>query len=188
MNSAFRHDFVKWVGYFAKIATTKVEVELDSEVMTFEPPKSIAISSLLYRSDNCLITCNKCCYFPKACLWAACESYLKSASPKLITINNKDKLIFTEEFKTCPHIVLGVGCGIHEINPIHCRMPLMKFKQVKDKVYIIKEQYGRNWALGCPIKFGDYNLSAFNEDINRLTRIKKTVDYFEITNSYKHNY
>jgi Fe-S-cluster containining protein len=181
MNSSLKHDFLKWFSYFTRIATSKVEVQVDNEVMTFEPPEVITISPLLYRSDNCSTNCDKCCYF-NFNLWAGCEPIPNTAQLEHIVVNSHlAKPIFIEPHskKLCPHLTKQ-GCGIHDINPIHCRMPLMKFKQVKDKVYITKEQFGRNWALGCPVKFGPHDLKAYGEDMNRLCRVKKVVEYFDI--------
>lgn len=179
MNSGFRHDFRKWFSYFARIATSKVEVEVGGEVITFEPPKIISISRLLYRSDNCHTNCYKCCYFNWN-FWADCE-LRPSSFTNLIIIRNRSRLFSSEHHNkgACPHLTED-GCAIHNINPIHCRLPLMKFKQVKSKTYITKEEYGRNWQFGCPIKFGPYDQNAFNEDMNRLTRVKKVAEYFEI--------
>lgn len=181
MNSSFKHDFLKWFSYFTRISTSTVEVQIDNEVIVFEPPKVITISPLLYRGDSCSMDCDKCCYF-NFNLWAGCEPVPDTAHLEHIIVNNHlTKPIFVEPHskRLCPHLAKQ-GCAIHDINPIHCRMPLMKFKQVKNKVYITKEQFGRNWALGCPIKFGSYDLKAYGEDMNRLIRVKKVTDYFGI--------
>ncbi|KKK89054.1 hypothetical protein LCGC14_2736980, partial [marine sediment metagenome] len=147
----------------------------------FTPPAVITVSPLLYRGDGCEVACDKCCYFSYN-FWAGCEPHPKTAEMFDITINDRlVKPTFIEPHikRSCPHRIER-GCGIHDINPIHCRMPHMKFKQVRSKVYITKEQFGRNWALGCPVEFEAYGLKAYNEDIDRLNRVKGVAEYFGI--------
>ena len=135
MNTPYRHDFEKWFSYFARIATNEIRVETGKGIMVFTPPRIISVSPLFYRSDNCFTACDKCCYFNYN-FWAGCEPH-PDVEEFGITVNDRYpvKYIFIEPHikRACPGRT-DKGCNIHEINPIHCHMPPMKFKQVKAKI------------------------------------------------------
>lgn len=46
-------------------------------------------------------------------------------------------------------------CGIHLVSSITCKMPHLRmfYNSSSGTISLAISQYGRNWALGCPIKF-----------------------------------
>jgi len=68
-------------------------------------------------------------------------------------------------------------CSIHRVKPIHCLLPLIQINrhgsEEKSSVSLIKRQYGRNWALHCPVKFGPFSTEEFeNQDLSILKRLQ----------------
>lgn len=112
------------------------------------------------------------------------EDLRKSIQSETIIINNCDRIIYTSPKlrnqskcafegvnrtpKTrCRWLNTGdtntVGfdgphyCKIHAFRSVTCRIPHMVFRDSHDNKYGIlsTRQYGRNWALQCPIKFDE---------------------------------
>ena len=93
------------------------------------------------------------------------------------------------------HIV----CGIHPVRSITCRMPHMRvFHNKKSgRVSITNSQFGRNWALGCLVKFSNPStveqfeavkagrleklkyLNRIAEDVNVRTYLPEVIAYVE---------
>lgn len=44
-------------------------------------------------------------------------------------------------------------CGVHPVRSITCRMPHFKIRYSRGTVSLGVMQYGRNWAVGCPVSF-----------------------------------
>ena len=90
------------------------------------------------------------------------------------------------------------NCTIHEMKPTHCAMPLIQInnyrvKESKTSSSLLKRQYGRNWAFGCPIKFEPFDYEEFvnwdlpvlrrllvnAEDLGLNTWLGEIIDYLE---------
>lgn len=83
------------------------------------------------------------------------EIKLYKCSQPLQTIHNPYK---NRESKTCHYLFKNdeglYRCGIHPVRSITCRVPHVRlFCNNKGTVSFAVSQYGRNWAVGCPIKF-----------------------------------
>lgn len=89
-------------------------------------------------------------------------------------------------------------CSIHPVRSITCDMPHLKFIYRKNSSLSIGiAQYGRNWAMGCPVKFHSprdeeefqHNKSNVLRKLNHLkknaddlmidTYLPKVIDYIE---------
>lgn len=73
-------------------------------------------------------------------------------------------------------------CGIHPVESITCIIPHMRwFCNNKGSLSIGTSQYGRNWALGCPIKFNppeneEQFESIKKSRIGKLEHLKRCAD------------
>lgn len=70
-----------------------------------------------------------------------------------------------------------LGCGIHQVSSLTCQMPHIRFLYRKDRqtTSIGTMQYGRNWAMKCPVEF-DKNCS--------IDRLPSLLQKFELLNRY----
>lgn len=75
-------------------------------------------------------------------------------------------------------------CGIHLVSSITCKMPHMRmfYNSHSGCISIGISQYGRNWALGCPIKFYEPTTESQFEDIKQ-SRISKLLLLDEVAKS-----
>jgi len=129
---------------------------------------------------------------------------LSTLVPITVQLNNKEYTLYKS--KTEPNIYefadRGVlkrchwdlptedgrlGCGIHPVSALTCRMPHVRFFYNHDKrsTSIGHSQYGRNWALKCPAKVSktEFSLDTLDTVIANFELLQKYCDYFEI-NTY----
>lgn len=74
-------------------------------------------------------------------------------------------------------------CKIHPYRSVTCRIPHIRIKQSSDGNYGILgvQEYGRNWQLGCPVKFKpEIDEDDIRSKINTLTVLKQYADDLEI--------
>lgn len=78
-------------------------------------------------------------------------------------------------------------CGIHPVESITCALPHMKWFYVNrtHTISIGTSQYGRNWALGCPIQFyPPANEEQFNEikeaRLDKFRHLNRNAEDLEI--------
>lgn len=64
-------------------------------------------------------------------------------------------------------------CKIHPMRSITCGMPHLRFFFNKETCTTVLgvSQYGRNWALGCPVEFGGYDEQSVKERLYWLERL-----------------
>jgi Fe-S-cluster containining protein len=152
------------------------------------------ISDNLFRSYNCLnYGCSKCC--KKTRFWNifSADQYeenkkiydTETYSGKNVTVkvNGKDKEFYIEDHTNtfCDHIDHeGEFCRIHLTNPIHCALPLIKFKRVRNKTYVTKEYFGRNWNMKCPAVFVPMTEEGYEGLLYMMDRVKRFADEMEI--------
>lgn len=131
---------------------------------------------------------------------------LYKCTQPLQTIHNPYK---NKDSNTCHYLFKNpqglYRCGIHPVRSITCRVPHVRlFSNAKGSVSFGVSQYGRNWALGCPIKFkecaneDEFNvvkqqrldllnyLSRVAEDMNCETYLPDMISY--ISNTTFDNY
>ena len=96
------------------------------------------------------------------------EVFIYRCGQPLQTIHNPYK---DRDSNTCHYLFKNseglYRCGIHPVRSITCRVPHVRlFTNNKGSVSFAVSQYGRNWALGCPIKFKEC------EDEKQFNKIK----------------
>lgn len=129
------------------------------------------------------------------------EELLSTLEPITVQVNDKDFTLYRS--KTEPRIyefedrgVLkrchwdlptedgGLGCGIHPVSALTCRMPHVRFFYNHEKRHtsIGHSQYGRNWALKCPAQVSktEFSMSTLNTVIANFELLQQYCDYFEI--------
>jgi len=193
MSFNLQQSFHKLVHYLGSISKHDIEYILDNEKYIVKAPKKIYVSSNIFRKFNCM-QCGKCC---TVSFWNCysnnefnklIELYdiKKDFDTKEIIINNNKYSVFVnphEKEGKCIYLNDKNGCSIHKLNPIHCRIPLIKFKYYKtERTYITKEPYGRNWQFGCKAVLNkDLDLKNISEDeLNTFNRIKELADEWKI--------
>jgi Fe-S-cluster containining protein len=64
-------------------------------------------------------------------------------------------------------------CSIHPVRSITCGMPHLRFMHNQSMHHTILRvmQYGRNWALKCPVEFGPYDEQSTQVRIKWLKRL-----------------
>ena len=121
---------------------------------------------------------------------------VNSKEVPLYTCKHKENLFDLEErgmLDRC-NWVRQVGsnriCGIHPVTSITCKMPHLRFiKRHRCTLSLSMTQYGRNWALGCPIQFRpptsakEFEMSK-QDRIDKLQALKSAADDVNISNTY----
>lgn len=78
-----------------------------------------------------------------------------------------------------------LGCGIHQVSSLTCKFPHIRFiynKKTKS-THIGLMQYGRNWALKCPVIFDKtFYPDTVKNVIDKFKLLQKYCEYFEIDN------
>jgi len=65
-------------------------------------------------------------------------------------------------------------CKLHPIKPFAGAIPHIVFRNRNQTTHIRKQQYGRNWHLGCPIKFGEFDYDKYKEnDLSMLIELEE---------------
>ena len=123
------------------------------------------------------------------------------------TVDGKDVAVYVHKVTPAPFFVPGKGrevnrcswtrhpddthfyCGIHPVTSITCKMPHVRFIKTKNTLSLSMTQYGRNWALGCPIKFdAPKDEKEFNNikegRLVKLRLLKQVGEDLNITNTY----
>lgn len=78
-----------------------------------------------------------------------------------------------------------LGCGIHLVSSLTCKFPHVRFNYSKDRktTHIGLMQYGRNWALKCPIIFDKtFYPETVCSVIGKFELLQKYCEYFEVDN------
>lgn len=187
----------KLFSYLGSITKEPFTVEFDKFKKKYIPPKKVIISDNLFRQYNCLNeNCSRCCW--KIRDWNIFTSnqfdelkskYLEGSRtliPKIININNNNITFYVENNtkKVCPHLDRKNNlCKIHILNPIHCALPLIKFKNIKGRTHITREYFKRNWLMGCPAKFKKMDENGYKTTIFMLNRVKQMAEELNI-NTY----
>ena len=131
---------------------------------------------------------------------------VESLTPVNVDVHGRDKLLYKSKLPYNTYhfedrgtlnrchwdIPVGdgkLGCGIHLVSSLTCKFPHIRLNYRKDKktTHIGLMQYGRNWALKCPIMFDTtFHKSTVQNVINKFELLSKYCDYFEVDN-YCHN-
>lgn len=188
----------KLFDYLGRITKERFVVEYKNIKKNFKriynPPTKIVVSNNLFREYSCLkYKCSRCCWklrdwnvFTRKQMFELRNKYneeSKYPKPQIIIINKKKFIVYVENNTTrhCPHLDKENNkCKIHIINPIHCALPLIKFKSVKGTTYITREYFGRNWLMKCPVKFKPMTEGGYKTTLFMLDRVKQMAEEYNI--------
>lgn len=120
------------------------------------------------------------------------------AEKKLFNVNGKDVLIYSHpkdnskdcnrvdypdrpNLERCHWLFEKDGkylCEIHPIRSITCGMPHLRFFHNKNTGHtsLGVSQFGRNWALGCPVHFEGFDEESVQTRIYWLKELKEAAD------------
>lgn len=156
------------------------------------------LSPTFFRTLLCPSQCGACC--PKNSLYYITEKSklkFKKLYPEeykryeLRNVNGVNVLVdeqLDNEDKKCIYLDKGTGrCKIHHANPLLCALEPIKFRIVKNMLYIQKQVPGRVWNLtrvtgkkgGC-CGFSEYSENQFDIDIRVLTELNEIADLINI--------
>ena len=98
------------------------------------------------------------------------DIFVEDHTDRSKTINNE----------VCGH--LDNGCSIYGREPIHCALPLIKFKRVKNVTHITREVFSRNHNMKCPVGFVRQGDSTHISDLilSKLSRVKDWAEEWGI--------
>jgi len=186
------YSYGKVMEYVAAIATHDIEVmDEKGNIVKYVAPSKIVISPLFYRNDGCN-RCGKCCRNYDICFTKTGydivmgSPYAKYTDMKEahILINGREKTIYydppTSDNRSkvqCKHLKFNTEgmsyCNIHSVRSVTCKIPHMTLRHNKQgTTSISRQQYGRNWALGCTFEFSEtFDYDTFLNSINELNDI-----------------
>lgn len=123
---------------------------------------------------------------------------LEGIKQKVININGQDKFYYSHpkdppstcnrvsypdrsNLQRCHWLFEDGGlykCMIHPVRSITCRMPHLRFfhNRKTNKTSMGVSQFGRNWALGCPIEFVGYDEDSVQSRIESLKILNETAN------------
>ena len=113
------------------------------------------------------------------------HEYLKTQLiPMPVVVNGQDRMFWGDPpekesiaKKQCDHLRFRDGmsyCNIKPVDSITCEFPHNNIFMVKGITYLRKQQFGRNWVLGCPVKFTGFNYERFRtSDIPLFERLQR---------------
>lgn len=186
LTSSLRKEFEILANVSTKAFDVSFKWEEKEHNQTYTPPDQVTVSENLYRQYNCLdYGCSRCCWKTRHWNIFSPEQYRQLAydAPSHtgfgqelnLTINGKRHPFYVENNtqEICRHLKDN-KCGIHESNPIHCALPLIKFKRTRrsnsEITYITREVYTRNWHMQCPVNFKPINEDGFRKTLWVLER------------------
>lgn len=74
-------------------------------------------------------------------------------------------------------------CRIHEYRSVSCGFPHLELRCTQGHTpSLLHVQYGRNWALGCPVdlKLPEYDQETYENDVYWLTRLYEFAESYNI--------
>lgn len=145
------------------------------------------------------------------------------AEKKLINVNNRDVIFYSHpkdnskecnrinyedrpNIERCHWVFEKDGkylCKIHPVRSITCGMPHLRFFHNKNTGHtsLGVSQFGRNWALGCPVNFEGIDeasvqtrifwlkeLKQASDDLGIRTYLPEVIDYLESGNRRPHTF
>lgn len=180
----------KSIDVIMKLSLVENEVTINNKSFYYPPIKEIVYSPTLKRKDNC-VACGRCCigfslvFLPGETIPNVIKNRLEFIN---IIVNNRNvKIGFYRQQKVrkdngCDFLkgeltkIHTCQCMIHDSKPIHCAMPHLRFQNNigTNKTTIMKTQFGRNWAVGCPVLLNDIDeYEPSLRDIKKLEIISK---------------
>lgn len=158
----------------------------------------VFLSPTFFRSLICPKNCGACCLkFSLDYITKDSQDQLKKIYPekykkyfKSRTVDGK--IILSDEQINNPHthcrfLSENGRCEIHSASPISCQIEPIKFRLVKERVYVSKQTFGRAWQMkrvsgerGCLCEFVGYSETQFQNDLRVLNDLNDVAIFFEI--------
>lgn len=166
----------------------------------YDPIPGFEVHEDLFRNYSCLsYGCSKCCTHHGYINILSSNQYFELKQK----YQNTDKWVDYEKFtieidgkiydfykyehltNICHHLDTEInGCGVHDLNPLHCMFPLVKFTQKENGVTVLSKRYfGRNViGIQCPVRFDDeVDLDrAYGTAKWMFSRLKELCDELEV--------
>lgn len=157
-------------------------------------PKSLCVSTLLFRDYTCPKNCGGCC--PRFSLdYLPFEEYPLNTKIREIIFNNKKYVLYSDTQKEhinhhCCHLDFEGRCAIHKIRPFSCDFELIRILAFKKRSNIILTRlFGRGWNMlridgerGALCEITPITEISINDVIRKLKRLQMWCDYFNIEN------
>jgi len=192
----------KLLSIYGAIAKESLVFKFQKKERVIPPPNNISISPNLYRFYDCRdYDCSRCCWKIRDWNIFTPNQYSKLKSgdkadminPVTTQINSKEQTFYVEDNRkeTCKHLIIKHNlCNIHETNPIHCALPLIKFKRTKQSeggvlTHITREIYTRNRYMKCPVSFEEFDERGMKKTLWILGRVQETSEELGIPTSIK---
>lgn len=192
----------KLLSIYGAIAKEPLVFKFQDRERVILPPDNIFISPNLYRYYDCRdYACSRCCWKVRDWNIFTPEQFSEipegdrvgSTNTVTILINGMEQNFYVEDNRkeVCKHLDTEHNlCEIHEVNPIHCALPLIKFKRTErgnnDTItYITREVYSRNRFMECPVSFGNFDEMAIKKTLWILGRVQETGNELGIPTSIK---
>ncbi len=184
-----REDLEKFLHYPLSLVDLPVTVRFpDGETKRWSPPVRIEIHPSFYQDVHCKL-CGKCCrgfsrFWSKREMEALGRSYPEES--KLLKGGLEVLDLQIEQTGCTPHLVNVYvlqrdqtcrfwdkvrGCMIRDLRPIHCHMPMIKFKNQDGVLMVTKEPFGRAHMLGCTASFHSVTQEGFQRDLESLSHV-----------------
>lgn len=181
---------VKYADSLTKIGDYLQRLEVDRY--------DVYLSPTFFRSLICRDKCGACCpkftldYITEDAQRALLEFYSEVYSTHFKYRLYKGRYILSDLQEDnlgvhCRFLDENARCKIHGANPLSCRVEPIKFRLVKNRVYIGKYFFGRAWNMtridgekGCLCVFKDYTEEQFQSDIQILKELNEVADFFGV--------
>ena len=169
-------------------AKDTVVLEFTSCVIEYIPPIRAGLSPTLWRKDDCK-KCGRSCqgfalgFLPGEIIPPSIKGNVEKID---LIINGKEHMfnLYRQRHvrgdRGCDLLKGSIGkinscsCSVHLYKPLHCWFPHMRVLHNQRQSYAIlaRTQYGRNWALGCPVNF-EFNVDPIQvaKDREKLSRL-----------------
>lgn len=169
-------------------AQNTVIVKFPSCLIEYKPHMYVGLSPTLWRRDDCKQCGRSCQGFALGFLPGESIPPIIKTSVEAIELIINDKAYQFNLYRQrhvrgdrgCDLLEGSIGkmhscrCSIHIYKPLHCWLPHMRVLHNQKQSYAIlaRTQYGRNWALGCPVDFKhNVDSSQIVEDREKLSRL-----------------
>ncbi len=170
------------------LAAATMSVSFGKWSFRYDPPHRVGLSPILWRRDGCQ-RCGRSCegfalaFLPGEAVPPILEGAVRSV-PLIVDGKQHEVRLYRQRHRRgdrgCDLLEGTIrqegscSCRIHDQKPLHCALPHMRVlrNQVYDHALIARTQYGRNWALGCPVKWSATADSAqIRSDRRKLARL-----------------
>lgn len=162
------------------LTTKRTKIKFRNNSKTYSP-LPITINQSFFKGWDCMM-CGKCCRIKT-------DFVLEEITPELadkflstdIVINGQVKQIYyyKKDKDGCCYLKEN-RCTIHEKKPLQCIVHPIHVDKMKDKLYLHKRQYKRNWRFGCKMCFNIYTENERQKDIYFFQRLLQLADRLEI--------